>query len=172
MRDSFHSLSLSMNRILKQFSSLEPIIQWGLDWHRQGHNKRKYQVTSTDADAVCNIFLIRDAEENENILYTFLFSPKTGSWRRWSTRAIPTVWATSFTSPPCTFTAGSSHPCTTKRNTVVLRASRFHIVSEFLSPDGSASPLVVRSPFRAKHHVVVQYMARWMKCPLPLALPL
>ncbi len=26
---------------------------------------------------------------------------------------------------------------------------------------------VVRSPFRAKHHVVVQYMARWMKCPLP-----
>ncbi len=24
------------------------------------------------------------------------------------------------------------------------------------------------SPFRAKHHVVVQYMARWMKCPLPL----
>ncbi len=37
--------------------------------------------------------------------------------------------------------------------------------------------LVVRSPFRAKHHVVVQYMARWMKCPLPpsplntLALP-
>ncbi len=27
--------------------------------------------------------------------------------------------------------------------------------------------LVVRSPFRAKHHVVVQYMARWMKCPLP-----
>ncbi len=28
--------------------------------------------------------------------------------------------------------------------------------------------LVVRSPFRAKHHVVVQCMARWMKCPLPL----
>ncbi len=27
--------------------------------------------------------------------------------------------------------------------------------------------LIVRSPFRAKHHVVVQYMARWMKCPLP-----
>ena len=25
----------------------------------------------------------------------------------------------------------------------------------------------MRSPFRAKHHVVVQYMARWMKCPLP-----
>ncbi len=22
-------------------------------------------------------------------------------------------------------------------------------------------------PFRAKHHVVVQYVARWMKCPLP-----
>ncbi len=30
------------------------------------------------------------------------------------------------------------------------------------------SQLVVRSPFRAKHHVVVQYMARWMKYPLPL----
>ncbi len=29
----------------------------------------------------------------------------------------------------------------------------------------------VRSPFRAKHHVVVQYMARWMKCPLPPPLP-
>ncbi len=27
--------------------------------------------------------------------------------------------------------------------------------------------LIVRSPFGAKHHVVVQYMARWMKCPLP-----
>ena len=27
--------------------------------------------------------------------------------------------------------------------------------------------LIVRSPFRAKHHVVVQYMAGWMKCPLP-----
>ncbi len=27
--------------------------------------------------------------------------------------------------------------------------------------------IVVRSPFRAKHHVVVQYMARRMKCPLP-----
>ncbi len=26
---------------------------------------------------------------------------------------------------------------------------------------------IVRSLFRAKHHVVVQYMARWMKCPLP-----
>ncbi len=26
---------------------------------------------------------------------------------------------------------------------------------------------IVRSSFRAKHHVVVQYMARWMKCPLP-----
>ncbi len=25
----------------------------------------------------------------------------------------------------------------------------------------------MRSPFRAKHHVVVQYMARWVKCPLP-----
>ena len=24
----------------------------------------------------------------------------------------------------------------------------------------------MRSPFRAKHHVVVQYTARWMKCPL------
>ena len=38
--------------------------------------------------------------------------------------------------------------------------------------------IVVRSPFRAKHHVVVQFMARWMKCPLlppppnPLPLPL
>ncbi len=27
--------------------------------------------------------------------------------------------------------------------------------------------LVVRSPFRAKHHVVVQYMAAGLKCPLP-----
>ncbi len=27
--------------------------------------------------------------------------------------------------------------------------------------------LIVRSPFRAKYHVVVQYMARWMNCPLP-----
>ncbi len=27
--------------------------------------------------------------------------------------------------------------------------------------------LIVRSPFGAKHHVVVQYMARWLKCPLP-----
>ncbi len=26
---------------------------------------------------------------------------------------------------------------------------------------------IVRSPFRAKHHVVVQYMTGWMKCPLP-----
>ncbi len=32
--------------------------------------------------------------------------------------------------------------------------------------------LVVRSPFRVKHHVVVQYMARWMKCPLPPSPPL
>ncbi len=30
----------------------------------------------------------------------------------------------------------------------------------------------MRSPFRAKHHVVVHYMARWMKCPLsPCPLP-
>ncbi len=28
-------------------------------------------------------------------------------------------------------------------------------------------PLVVRSPFRAKHHVVMQYMAAGPKCPLP-----
>ncbi len=28
--------------------------------------------------------------------------------------------------------------------------------------------IIVRSPFRAKHHVVVQYMAKWLKCPLPL----
>ncbi len=27
--------------------------------------------------------------------------------------------------------------------------------------------IIVRSSFRAKHHVVVQYIARWMKCPLP-----
>ncbi len=27
--------------------------------------------------------------------------------------------------------------------------------------------VIVRSPLRAKHHVVVQYMAGWMKCPLP-----
>ena len=29
------------------------------------------------------------------------------------------------------------------------------------------SGIVVRSPFGAKHHVAVQFMARWMKCPLP-----
>ncbi len=29
----------------------------------------------------------------------------------------------------------------------------------------------MRSPFRAKHHVVVQYMVRWMKCPLPSPSP-
>ncbi len=28
-------------------------------------------------------------------------------------------------------------------------------------------PLIVRSPIGAKHHVVVQCMARWLKCPLP-----
>ncbi len=28
-------------------------------------------------------------------------------------------------------------------------------------------PVIVRSPFRAKHHVVVQYMAAGLKCPLP-----
>ncbi len=39
-------------------------------------------------------------------------------------------------------------------------------------PPGSAGAgptsvtVIVRSPFRAKHHVVVQFMARWMKCPL------
>ncbi len=27
--------------------------------------------------------------------------------------------------------------------------------------------IVVGSPSRVKHHVVVQYMVRWMKCPLP-----
>ncbi len=27
--------------------------------------------------------------------------------------------------------------------------------------------VIVRSPFRAKNHVAVQDMARWMKCPLP-----
>ncbi len=31
--------------------------------------------------------------------------------------------------------------------------------------------IIVRSPFGAMHHVVVQYMARWMKCPLPLPKP-
>ncbi len=31
------------------------------------------------------------------------------------------------------------------------------------------SNLFVRSPFRAKHHVVVQFMTRWLKCPLPLS---
>ncbi len=31
--------------------------------------------------------------------------------------------------------------------------------------------VIVRSPFRAKHHVVVQYMAGWMKCPLSPPLP-
>ncbi len=30
------------------------------------------------------------------------------------------------------------------------------------------SLVIVRSPFRSKHYVVVQYMARWLKCPLPL----
>ncbi len=31
----------------------------------------------------------------------------------------------------------------------------------------STAGVIVRNPFRAKHHVVVQYMARWMKCQLP-----
>ncbi len=31
--------------------------------------------------------------------------------------------------------------------------------------------MIVRSPFRAKHHVVVQYMEGWMKYPLPFPLP-
>ncbi len=35
----------------------------------------------------------------------------------------------------------------------------------------SDRPIVVRSPFRAKHHVAVQYMAGYMKCPLPPPLP-
>ncbi len=34
-------------------------------------------------------------------------------------------------------------------------------------PAAKLTQLIVRSPFRVKHHVVVQYMARWMKCPLP-----
>ncbi len=33
----------------------------------------------------------------------------------------------------------------------------------------SVTNIIVRSPFRAKHHVVVQYMARWMKCLQPLS---
>ncbi len=37
---------------------------------------------------------------------------------------------------------------------------------------GQLNSFVVRSPFRAKHYVAVQYMARWMKCPLPPPLPL
>ncbi len=35
------------------------------------------------------------------------------------------------------------------------------------SPSPRVSSLFVRSPFRAKHYVVVQFMAGWMKCPLP-----
>ncbi len=35
----------------------------------------------------------------------------------------------------------------------------------------SARELVVRSPFRARHHVVVQYMAAGPKCPLPPGSP-
>ncbi len=27
--------------------------------------------------------------------------------------------------------------------------------------------IFVQKPLEGKHHVVVQYMARWMKCPLP-----
>ena len=30
----------------------------------------------------------------------------------------------------------------------------------------TTAPLIVRSPFGAKHHVVVQYMTRWLKYPL------
>ena len=35
------------------------------------------------------------------------------------------------------------------------------------SPLRVCSFSIVRSHFRAKHHVVVQCMARWLKCPLP-----
>ncbi len=38
-------------------------------------------------------------------------------------------------------------------------------VLEPATPD--ALHVIVQRPFRAKHHVVVQCMARWMKCPLP-----
>ncbi len=36
-----------------------------------------------------------------------------------------------------------------------------------LAQGSGVGTIIVRSPFRAKHHVAVQYMARWMKCPLP-----
>ncbi len=46
----------------------------------------------------------------------------------------------------------------------------FPVLGCFLFPVGLPSCVIVRSPFRAKHHVVVQYMAGWMKCPLPPSL--
>ncbi len=39
------------------------------------------------------------------------------------------------------------------------------LLSERASP--ANKDIIVRSLFRTKHHVVVQCMARWMKCPLP-----
>ncbi len=42
---------------------------------------------------------------------------------------------------------------------------------EIFACNRAAGDVVVRSPFRAKHHVVVQYMAGWMKCPLPPSPP-
>ncbi len=37
----------------------------------------------------------------------------------------------------------------------------------WVEQDRPHAPLIVRSPFRAKHLVVVSYMVGWMKCPLP-----
>ncbi len=47
-----------------------------------------------------------------------------------------------------------------------LDAEKLLPQASMVTPSNSPK-LFVRSPFRAKHHVVVQYMARWMKCPLP-----
>ncbi len=55
-----------------------------------------------------------------------------------------------------------------------------HSMTKETRLEGTKTPLtrpyccfIVRSPFTAKNHVVVQYMPRWMKCPLipPLPLP-
>ncbi len=43
-------------------------------------------------------------------------------------------------------------------------------MSLFLAFDdvnGAPSPIVMRSPFRAKHHMVMQYLTAGLKCPLP-----
>ncbi len=53
----------------------------------------------------------------------------------------------------------------TPQNLCLIKGSL--LWSPALLHPGVSTRFVVRSPFWAKHHVVVQNMARWMKCPLP-----